>query len=217
MAVKFNEYWNIVPSTLPEYVDFMQGYHIPTMNKIGINIVTLWSVFVGAGPQVICEGLAKDFSQIENALRCKEFTETNTKLLSFVTDYRSKVLVPTTRLTNLPRLNHKGTVKFSQYWDIIPGNEKEYDRFIREVHYPSMEDIGIHIVGEWKVLIGESPNVYYEGRADNVEHLLRSLENEKFKIIKSNLLKLVTNYSSRINNYHAFYDKNTKSYEFLHI
>lgn len=219
MAVKFNEYWNIVPETMDEYIEFMQRYKIPTMNRLGINIAAIWCVLFGDSPQIVSEGISPDLDQVESALKSEEYNKTSTKLLHYVTDYRSKVLIPTGRFQHLPRVTEKGTVKFSQYWDIIPGKEEEYDHFIRNVFYSAMEELGISIGGEWKILIGESPNVFFEGRSEHAERLLTALNSQKFRVMKYELLKLVSNYSSRVLVFHAFKAKGVKSgdYEFYLI
>lgn len=214
MAVKFNEYWNVIPDKMDDYVDFMQRSRIPTLNRLGINIVAMWSALIGASPQIISVGISEDLDQVEAALKSKEYYKINTQLLNFVTDYRSKVLISSDRFPHLPRGSEKGPVKFSQYWDIIPGKEKEYDHFIREVHYPAMEELNINVVGEWKVLIGESPNIFYEARADNETQLLNALTSQKFRVIKHDLLKLVSNYSSRVLVFHAFKSKGAKPNEY---
>lgn len=214
MAVKFNEYWNVLPQKWEEYVEFMQRNRIPTLNSLGVNVAAIWCALIGASPQIISEGIARDFDSLETALKDPEFMKTNTKLLTLVSDYRSKVLVPTGRFPNLPRIIERGTVKFSQYWDIIPGKENEYENFIKNVHYPAMEELDIYIGGEWKVLIGESPNIFYEGRSDRAEKLLSALQSQKFRAMKNELLKLVSNYSSRVLIYHAFKSKSGKSNEY---
>ncbi|HEX9974722.1 MAG TPA: hypothetical protein VGD14_21845, partial [bacterium] len=160
MAVKFNEYWNIIPASVNEYVDFMKRSRIPTLNRLGINIAAIWCVLIGASPQIVSEGIAENLDQMEGALKSDEYSKLTSKLLHFITDYKSKVMVPTGRFQHLPRVSEQGTVKFSQYWDVIPGKEDQYDQFIRNELYPALEAIGIHIGGEWKILIGESPNIF---------------------------------------------------------
>ena len=214
MVVKFNEYWNILPHKMEEYIEFMQRSRIPTLNRLGINVAAIWYALIGASPQIISEGIARDLDSLETALKNADYLKTNTKMLTLVSDYRSKVLVPSGRFPHLPRIIEKGTVKFSQYWDIIPGKEDDYDQFIKNIHYPAMEDLKINIGGEWKVLIGESPNIFYEGRSDRAEKLLSALQSQKFRIMKNELLKLVCNYSSRVLVYHAFKSKSGKSHEY---
>ena len=214
MSVKFNEYWNIIPEKMDEYIEFMQRSYIPTMNSLRINVVALWSVLIGESPQIVSEGVAEDLECIEIALKSEACKNSKTKLLTLVTDHKSKVMVPSGRFPQLPRTIETGIVKFSQYWDIIPGKEKEYDNFIRTEHYPAMEELGIRIAGEWNVLIGESPNVFYEGRADHAEQLLAALKSNKFRKMKYELLKLVSDYSSKVLVFHAFRTKGGKSKEY---
>ena len=219
MAAKFNEYWNIVPGSVNEYVDFIKGSRIPTLNRLGINVVAMWCVLIGESPQIISEGIVENLDQIEDALNSEDYSKTATQLLHFVTDYKSKLIVPTGRFQHLPRVSEKGTVKFSQYWDVIPGKESEYNLFIKSQFYPAMEAIGIRVGGEWKVLIGESPNIFFEGRCDHAEQLLTALNSQKFRAMKYQLLKLVSNYSSRVLVFHAFKAKGTKAsdYEFYFV
>jgi len=219
MAVKFNEYWNVVPASMDEYIDFMKRSRIPTMNRLGINVAAIWSVLVGASPQIVSEGITENLDKMEGALKSSDYAKTTTQLLHFITDYRSKVLVPTGRFQHLPRVTQKGTVKFSQYWDVIPGKEDEYDRFIKGEFYFAMEDIGIQIGGEWRILIGESPNIFFEGRSEHAEQLLAALNSQKFRINKAELLKLVSNYSSRVLVFHAFKAKSgsASDYEFFSV
>jgi len=218
MAVKFNECWNIVPESMDEYIEFMQRSRIPTLNRLGINVAAIWCVLVGASPQIVSEGISADLDQVEAALKSDDYSKTSNRLLHYVTDYRSKVLIPTGRFQHLPRVTEKGTVKFSQYWDIIPGKEEEYEHFIKNEFYSAMEDLSIRIGGEWKILIGESPNIFFEGRSEHAEQLLSALNSQKFRMMKYELMKLVSNYSNRVLVFHAFKAKGKKSdYEFYLI
>jgi len=203
MAIKFNEYWNIIPDRVDEYIEFLRLHRIPTMNRLGMNIVAMWSSLIGASPQIISVGVSEDLECCERVLKSKEYYQLTAQLLHYVTDYRSKVLIATPRFSHLPRGTEKGPVKLSQYWDIIPGKEEDYDLFIREEHFSAMNDLGIEVIGEWKVLVGESPNIFYESRANDERQLLHALTSQKFRHLKYELLQLVTNYSSRILVYHA--------------
>ena len=219
MAIKFNEYWNVIPDRMQEYIDFMQRSRIPTMNGLGVQVVALWSSLIGSSPQIISEGLAIDLDHVESALKSEEFRRTNAKLLTMVADYRSKVMVSSNRFKELPRACSRGTIKFSQYWDIIPGKEADYDHYIKNVFHPGMENLGMEVRGEWYVLIGESPHMFFESGSDTAERLLVSLKSQKFRVLKNDLLKLVCNYSSRVLVYHACKNKTSGSneYEFFLI
>lgn len=219
MAIKFNEYWNIIPHKMDEYIDFMQRRRIPTLNRLQITVVAMWSALIGNSPQIISVGVAENLESCEAALKSKDYYEINTQLLHYVTDYRSKVLISSNRFPHLPKDSEKGPVKFNQYWDIVPGKENEYEQFIKNVHYQGMEDLGISVIGEWKVLIGESPNIFFEAGSDNESKLLQALTSQKFRVLKHELLRLVSNYSSRILVHHAFKSKaaGSNKYEFFMV
>ncbi len=217
MAIKFNEYWNVIPDKTDEYIDFMQRSRLPTLNRLGINIVAMWSTLIGAGPQIISVGVSENLDKWERALKTSEYNKITTQLLHFVTNYHSKVMMSSGRYPHLPRGTEKGPVKLSQYWDVIPGQEEAYEQYIKGTFYNGLEELGINVIGEWKVLIGESPNIFYEARSDSETGLLRALMSQKFRILKNDLLNLVTNYSSRVLVYHAFKSKKVgaRDYEFF--
>lgn len=203
MAVKFLEYWDIDPEKKREYKNFILKEHIPTLNNLGITIVAAWNVLIGAFPQIISEGVAEDLNQVQMALTSETYKNLNNRLLTFVTNYKSKVQVPTGRLEHLPREIEKGTVKFNQYWDIIPGKEKEYEAFIHDTCVPKMNELGIKIAGEWSVLIGESPHVILEGRAKSLDILMKALQSDDYRQLKAKLMDMVNHCNSRVLVFHA--------------
>lgn len=216
MPVKFNEYWNIIPGTVKEYAEFMKRSRIPSLNKLGINVNAIWCGLIGPTPQIISEGIANNTHQIEIALTSKEYMKTHTKLLNYVKDYQSKVLVPTGRFEHLPRVADKSTIKFNQYWEVISGKEDEYARFIRNDFSTTLKNLGIRVGGEWQILIGGSPNIIFEGRCET-ERLMKALNSVEFRKIRLELLQLVSNYTSRILVIHAFksISSRTVDYEFV--
>ena len=46
---------------------------------------------------------------------------------------------------------------FNQHWDIIPGKEEEYTKFVINHYIPTMKKIGINPVGGFYVVVGEGP------------------------------------------------------------
>jgi hypothetical protein len=71
-----------------------------------------------------------------------------------------------------------------------------------EEFYPLLEDLGIFVAREWEVLIGEGPSIICEGRAKDVDSLIRNLQSEKFRHAKGKLKEFVENYESRILTFH---------------
>jgi hypothetical protein len=89
--------------------------------------------------------------------------------------------------------------KFNQYFNIIPGKEKEYTKFITKDYLPTMEKLGIKITGGWQVVIGPGPYIVAEGTARSIVDIAKALESDEYKRITKILIsKYVTDYSNRI-------------------
>jgi hypothetical protein len=88
---------------------------------------------------------------------------------------------------------------FNQHWDIIPGKEEEYAKFVINDHLPTMKKLGIKMTGGWHVVVGPGPYIVAEGTTRSVTEIAKAIENPEFgritKILTSNY---VTDYSSRI-------------------
>jgi hypothetical protein len=92
-----------------------------------------------------------------------------------------------------------GVWKFNQYFNIIPGREKEYAEFVLKDHLPTIEKLGIKMTGGWRVVVGSGPYIVAEGTAASIVEIAKAIETPEFsritKILTSNY---VTDYSSRI-------------------
>lgn len=202
MFVKFNQYWTIIPETNQEYRKFMVKTFIPEINKLGIHTVAGWSVLVGAYSEIIFEGVSGDLDLVERALNNPRYKKLNEELLNYVRNYKTKILVPTGRKDSYSRDVKKDTVKFTQTWDIVSNKKAEYERFVSEHFYPTMEEFGITVAGEWEVLIGEGPHIICEGRTQEVDRLIKNLQSEKFRKARHELRNFVENYGSRFLSFH---------------
>ncbi len=203
MFVKFNQYWNIISERSEEYRKFIISDFIPTINKLGIHTVAGWSVLVGSYCEIIFEGVSGDLDLIEKALKSQEYGKLNEELLNYVKDYKTKVLVPTGRKDSYSRDVKKDTVKFNQTWNIVSNKKADYERFVGDEFYPIMEELGITVAGEWKVLIGEGPHIICEGRTQDIDKLVKNLQSEKFRKARCQLRKFVENYGSRFLSFHV--------------
>ena len=103
------------------------------------------------------------------------------------------------------------TVKFNQMWDLVSGKKEDYGRYTIDEFYPALEELGISIAREWEVLIGEGPSIICEGRATDIDNLIRNLQSDKFRYAKRNLKEYVENYESRILTFHIQKIKGYKS------
>jgi len=104
---KFNQYFNIIPGKEEEYIQFITGDHLPTMEKLGIRMTGGWQVVVGPGPYIVAEGTTASIVEIAEALENDEYKRITRILTSkYVTDYSSRILAPTGRI-ELPYLLEK--------------------------------------------------------------------------------------------------------------
>jgi hypothetical protein len=91
---KFNQHFNINAADYYAYVSFAEKDHIPKLQSFGIEMVGGWTVDVGATPYVIFEGRANDLSTIGQMLENPNYQALTLKLLSMVSNYGCKILVP---------------------------------------------------------------------------------------------------------------------------
>ena len=54
-------------------------------------------------------------------------------------------------------------VLFSQHWDVAPGKQNAYSDFVMMHYNPTLERIGIHLVGGYYVAVGMGPRIIAVG------------------------------------------------------
>jgi hypothetical protein len=211
MPVKFNQYWTINAEKNGDYGKFVIKEFIPGMNRLGIHAVAGWSVLVGGYSEIVLEGVSSDLTLLEEALKDPHYKKLKDDLLDHVKNYKTKVLVSNgSKITYSPEIQDK-TVKFTQTWDIVSSKKAAYAQFVNEEFYPCLESLGIHVAGEWEVLIGDGPRTLCEGRAQEISELIHNLQSDRFKHAKRVLKKYVENYESRLLAFHVQKIKGYKS------
>ena len=210
MPVKLNQYWTIIPGKAEEYNKFILKKYIPGINQLGLHTVAVWSVLVGAYSEIMFESIGNDLDLIEKALQNKKYKELKGDLLFFVKKYKTKVLVKTGKKDSYSTDIREDTVKFNQTWDLI-GDKRAYGRYVIDEYYPLLEELGISVAQEWEVLIGDGPSIICEGRAVDINNLIRNLQSDKFQKAKQRLKEFVENYESRILTFHIQKIKGYKS------
>lgn len=210
MAVKLNHYWSIAPGMNDEYLKFISKKFIPGVNSLGLNTVAVWSVLIGAYSEIIMENTCNDLETIEKALNTDKYKSLKTQLFKYVTHYMTKILVKTNRMDSYSMDIRKDTIKFNQMWDVQTRKMEEYKEFVTRTYFPTLEELGVSVAGEWEVLIGDGPVIICEGRVTDIDTLLRNLQSKKFRKAKSQLKKFVYSYRSRILTFHV---KKVKGYK----
>ncbi len=222
MAVKLMHYWTIIPSSKEAYAEFIIKKFIPGVNRLGMHTVAGWSVLVGSYSEIIMETVSSDLNMLETALKTRDYRLLKSDLLNLVKDYKTKVMVPIAKRGSYSMSISPDTVKFNQMWDVItlkPGDYKNYEQYVTHEFYPLLEKIGVHLAGEWEVLIGDEPHTVCEGRVTDVGALIPALQGSEFRRAKKKLKQFVENYQSRILSFHVRKIKGYRSegYEFVDL
>ncbi|EMS78882.1 MULTISPECIES: hypothetical protein [Desulfotignum] len=214
MAVKLMHYWTINPSSKEAYADFIIKQFIPGVNRLGMHTVAGWSVLVGSYSEIIMETVSSDLNMLETALKTRDYRLLKSDLLNLVTDYKTKVMMPIAKRGSYSMSISPDTVKFNQMWDVItlkPEDYQSYEQFVTHEFYPLLEKIGVHVAGEWEVLIGDEPHTFCEGRVTDAGSLIPALQNSEFRRTRKKLKQYVENYQSRILSFHVRKIKGARS------
>ncbi len=210
MTVKLNQYWTVIPGKTEDYSKFILKKFIPGVNQLGLHTVAVWTVLVGAYSEIMFESVTSDLDLLEQALKDKKYKNLKGDLLNYVKKYKTKVLVKTGKKDTYSTDIREDTVKFNQTWDLI-GDKKAYGRYVIDEFYPLLEELGIVVAREWEVLIGDGPSIICEGRAMDIENLIKNLQSDRFQKAKQKLKEFVENYESRILMFHIQKIKGYKS------
>ena len=90
------------------------------------------------------------------------------------------------------------TVKLNQYWTVIPGKTEEYNKFILKKFIPGVNQLGLHTVAVWSVLVGAYSEIMFESVASDLDLLEKALKDKKYKELKADLLNYVKKYKTKI-------------------
>jgi hypothetical protein len=91
---KFNRHFNINAEDYYACDAFLAREYFPMMSTFGIDMVGDWHVGIGGTPYAISESGTDDLSLISRMLQSPENQDLTIKLLSMVTAYGCKVLIP---------------------------------------------------------------------------------------------------------------------------
>ncbi len=89
-------------------------------------------------------------------------------------------------------------ILFTQYWDVIPGNFDNYSSFITKDYNPTMERLGLRMVGGYYVAVGEGPRIVAVAEVENVDKLQKIFSSREYRLVSTKLLQLVWKYGSKV-------------------
>jgi hypothetical protein len=197
MTVKFIQYWDVLSEREDEFRKFTVKSYIPGINETGfLKIVGSWYVASGEGPYYIMEGVADSVKRVNNLLQLDEFKKLNHLLHFLITNYKTKLLVPTGPVEGF--VPEQRNFRFNHHYDVIHEKYDDYISFIEKEHIPTMEELGVKIIGGWYVAIGPGPNIVMEGSCPSVKQMLEAIGSQRYRELTSKLLTMVSGLGSKI-------------------
>jgi hypothetical protein len=198
MPVKLIQYWNVQHSAKSDFDAYFTEEYVSRINKSGLmKIVGSWHVASGEGPYFITEGISGSVSEVESLIMAPFYIDLRHRLLRLVENYQTKLLVPIESMEpDIPDIEHG--YKFNQHFNINPADYYTFLEFEEKIHLPEMKRFGVTIAGGWNVVVGATPYVVDETRADNLEVIGEMLQNPAYQSLTLQLLQLVSNYGCKI-------------------
>jgi hypothetical protein len=89
-------------------------------------------------------------------------------------------------------------ILFTQYWDVMPEKFDDYSSFVSQHYNPTLERLGIKLVGGYYVAVGEGPRIVAVAAVEDAENLQQALATRDYRVVSGQLLTLVWKYSSRV-------------------
>ena len=197
MTVKFIQYWDVLSEQENEFSKFVAKNYIPGINETGyLKIVGSWPVASGEGPYFIMEGVADSVKNVHSLLQLDEFKKLNHLLHFLITNYKSKLLVPTGPIEGV--VPEDRNYRFNQHYDVIYDKFDNYITFMKDEHLPIMEELGVKLIGAWYVAIGPGPNMVVEGACPSAKIIMEAIGSERYRRLTAKLLTMVNGFGSKI-------------------
>ena len=90
------------------------------------------------------------------------------------------------------------TVKLNQYWTVLPGKTEEYNKFVLKKFIPGVNQLGLHTVAVWSVLVGAYSEIMFEIFTSDLDLLEQEMKKKKYKELKGDLLNYVKKYKPKV-------------------
>jgi hypothetical protein len=89
-------------------------------------------------------------------------------------------------------------ILFVQQWDVIPGKFDDYSAFVTHEYNPSLQKMGIQLVGGYYVAVGEGPRIVAVATVDETDNLRRTLSSREYRFLSAKLLEYVWKYTNKV-------------------
>ena len=199
MAILFTQYWDVIPGRTDEYSSFITHTYIPSLQKMGIQLVGGYYVAVGEGPRIVAVATVDETENLRQTISSREYRILSTQLLQYVWEYSNRVYVPSGRIQEGPYRIQTGVWKFNQYYNILRGQEEEHFKFVKEQCLPGMEELKVPITGGWRLIVGTGPRILAECTGRSIVDIAKAIDTSLFrKLVRTLKSNYATDYSSRI-------------------
>jgi len=84
--------WDIKPGQEKAYFNFVVQEFTPALLKLGMESADAWYTIYGEVPQILASGETSDLQAMERILRGDEWLKLRAKLLTYVMNFREKVV-----------------------------------------------------------------------------------------------------------------------------
>ena len=81
-------------------------------------------------------------------------------------------------------------ILFTQYWDVIPGKFDEYSSFVTHEYNPTLQNLGIRLVGGYYVAVGEGPRIVAVATVDETENLRQTLSSREYRDLSDQIARI---------------------------
>jgi hypothetical protein len=84
--------WDIKAGREQPYFEFVVREFAPGLMRLGLQPTEAWYTIFGKGPQILTGGVTDDMTSMERFLNNEEWHALREKLLTFVSNYKQKVI-----------------------------------------------------------------------------------------------------------------------------
>jgi hypothetical protein len=83
-------------------------------------------------------------------------------------------------------------------YDIHSDLQAEYMRFVLDQFVPSLQNLGLYVVGVYHTVYGNYPERQAEYACESLDTLRQTLNGERFQALEKKLQRYVTNYERKV-------------------
>lgn len=87
--------WDLIPGKEAEYMEFITQKFGPALVELGLQPTEAWYTVAGNGPQILSGSVAKDKETIRHILASEAWEKLEKRLLTYVTNYKYKIVEAT--------------------------------------------------------------------------------------------------------------------------